>query len=202
MAWSCYSCGTKNSNKEDTCSNCGGNVAAPRSFYVHWIFGGMIFFLVAYVVGAFVGGTLVEVVVSPDEAEILKMAKVEEGEEKPDTTMKLKPEVLKAAKEAAINKAKKNMSPVLKNLLRWFIPIILFFIFGALVGFVSDGKTIWEAAIGSILGQLGGFLLLHYVFGSSIGWLSLGVGIVPGFGLAMIGAWLGEAWQDARERAV
>lgn len=202
MAWTCYTCGTKISNKEDTCPKCGGNTAAPQSFYIHWIFGGMLFFLVAYVVGAFVGGTLVEVYVSPSESEILKKAKVKEGEEKPDSIMKLKPEVLKAAKEAAINKAKAKMSPVLRNLIQWFLPMILFFVFGALVGFVSDGKTIWEAAIGSILGQVGGFLLLHYVFDVGIGWLNMGIGIVPGFGLAMLGAWFGEAWQDRRERAV
>lgn len=200
MAWTCYSCGTKNSNKDDTCTKCGGNVAAPRSFYIHWIFGGAAFFFITYVTGVFIGGTLVEVSVSPEEAEVLAVAKSMGFSAK--SALELKPEEAKAAKKQVTDKARAEMSPVLRNLLYWFIPFLLFIVCGAIVGFVSDGKTILESGIGSAVGQIGGFAVLIYGLGYELSVLTLFVGLVIGFGLAMVGAWLGENLQDRRERAV
>ncbi|MCP4604104.1 MAG: hypothetical protein GY847_26875 [Proteobacteria bacterium] len=200
MSWTCYSCGTKNPNKADACENCGGNVAAPRSFYVHWIFGGAAFFFVTYLIGAFLGGTLVEVKVAPTDAQVLATAKAQGVTAK--TMLDLKPEESKAAKSAVVAKAKADTSPIVMNLIYWFLPFILFIVCGAVVGFVSDGKTIIEAGIGSVIGQIGGSLLLSYAFETDIGWITLIIGLVIGCGLAVLGAWLGEAFQDRRERAV
>ena len=60
MGWSCYSCGTKNPNSADECQKCGGTVAAPSNFYIGWVFGGAIFFLVVYIAGTLAGGVLVD----------------------------------------------------------------------------------------------------------------------------------------------
>ncbi len=200
MPWKCYSCETKNPNSRDECKNCGGNVAAPRSFYIHWVFGGGIFFLVTYLVGIFVGGTLVEVAVAPADAEVFAIAKAKGATA--SSILELKPEELKAARKAVVAKGKAAMSPLVRNLLLWFLPVILFVVCGAIVGFVSDGKTILEAGFGSVIGQVVGFLLLTYLFNAGGSWMAVIVGIVPGFGLAMLGAWAGEILQDRRERAV
>jgi hypothetical protein len=198
MPWRCYSCGTKNPNKSDTCEACGGNVAAPRSFYLHWVLGGAAFFLVTYLVGTFIGGTLVELSVTPDDATILAAARA--NGVKAESAMALKPEEAKEARDAIIAKAKLGMSPAARYFLHWFLPAILFAVCGAIVGFVSDGRTIVEAGLGSIVGQAVGFILMVHAFGHEIGWISLVIGLAVGCGLAVFGAWLGEGLQDRRER--
>ncbi len=201
MAWACYSCGTKNSNSLDACQKCGGNVAAPRNFYLHWVFGGAAFFLITYLLGVFVGGVLVEISVAPEENAVYDTAKKMGLGVGANSAMELKPDEAKAAKEKLIAKGKERMPPVKRHLLQWFLPAILFIGCGILVGFVSDGKTIIEAGFGSVVGQVLGFVLLVYGFSSDLNWLAVVIGVVPGFGLAMVGAWLGEIWQDRRERA-
>lgn len=200
MAWTCYSCGTKNKNSAEECTNCGGTVAAPSSFYAHWIFGGAFVFFLAYIIGVFLGGTLVEVAVAPSDAEVLAVAKANGATV--NTVLELKPDESKAAKAVVVEKGKAAMSPVLKNLLYWVLPFLLFIVCGGIVGFISDGKTILEAAIGSLVGQVIGFLVLKYGLGNAIGLIPLVVGLIVGFGLAMLGAWLGENYQDRKERAV
>ncbi len=200
MAWTCYSCGTKNSNKADACSKCGGNTAAPSSFYIQWVFGGAVFFLVTYLAGVFIGGTLVEVQVTPSDTEILAKAKAQGAEAK--SALELQPEQAKKAKKTLIAEAKAEMSPFKMYFTYWFIAFITFIVCGGIVGFVSDGKTIIEAGIGSIIGQLAGFAILVYGLDIAMSWTALIVGLVIGCALAIFGAWAGEKLQDARERAV
>ena len=75
MPWRCYTCGTKNPNSADTCKECGGNVAAPSKFYLHWVFGSAVFFFVVYMAGTFFGGTLLEVAATPTDSEVMSHAK-------------------------------------------------------------------------------------------------------------------------------
>ena len=203
MAWTCYSCGTKNPNSADQCQKCGGTVAAPRSFYIIWIFGGAVFFFITYLAGVLAGGVLVESVVAPEGDAVLAEVNAGLGE-KVDPFGSLDtvpPDKTAAAKASLIARAKAEMSPALRGVLQWLFPVLLFIISGAIVGFVSDGNTILEAGLGSMVGQAGAFLLLMYVFENDLGWLALGIGIVPGFGLGVLGAWLGEVFQERKERA-
>jgi hypothetical protein len=199
MAWTCYSCGTKNPNSAAECQKCGGTVAAPRSFYIQWIFGGALFFVIFYLVGTFIGGILVEFAAAPSEADILAAAQAAGVKSKSVDT--LEPEQLSKAKTAAINRAKEGMSGVVKGVLYWFLPGLLFLICGVIVGFVSDGRTVLEAAIGSVVGQVLGFVLMRFMFQHSIGWIALAACLVLGFFFAGAGAYLGEAIQEKRERA-
>lgn len=202
MAWTCYSCGAKNPDSADTCKSCGGTTAAPRSFYLPWVFGGALFFLITYSVGSIVGATLLEFAASPEEAAIVEEAKVlcAAKEVDFDNLMTLKPSDLAEAKAAAVAKKKAQIPAVLRGLLLWMLPALLFVLCGAIVGFISDGKTIWEAGIGSLLGQIGGFFALKMGLGYDLGWLVLGVGLAVGFGLAVAGAILGEKVQEIKER--
>ncbi len=203
MAWKCYSCGTSNPNDADMCQKCGGTVAAPKSFYVVWIFGGAVFFFIVYLAGTLAGGTLVEAAVAPEAEEIIVEANALKKDHDPEikSVDTLEPEALAAAKASAVSKAKESMSSVLKGVLYWVLPVLLFILCGIIVGFISDGKTIIEAGLGSVVGQVGGFMLHMYVFKTGLPWLALLVGIVPGFGLGFLGAWLGEIIQERKERA-
>ncbi len=198
MSWTCYSCETKNPNSADACSKCGGNVAAPSNFYLQWVFGGAAFFFVTYLAGVFIGGTLVEFKVSPSDPEIFAMAKTQGAEV--GSVMELKPDQAKAAKATLVAKAKAEMSPFMMYFTYWFISFLLFIVCGAIVGFVSDGRTVIEAGLGSVIGQISGFLVLVYGLETEMSWAALIVGLVIGAGLAILGAWLGEAIQERRER--
>lgn len=198
MPWICYSCGAKNPNSAEACVKCGNTTAAPASFYVHWVFGGAIFFVLFYLGGIFLGGTLVAFVAAPTQASIDAEAKSLGAS--PNQAL-VDPGILAKAKVVAADKARAAMSPVLRGLLYWSLVVVLFVLCGAIVGFVSDGKTIIEAALGSLLGQFGGFLIVTYAFKSGPGWVPGMVALLPGFGLAMLGAWLGEKYQDRAERA-
>lgn len=203
MAWKCYSCGTKNPNRADTCSKCGGNVAAPKSFYIGWVFGGGVIFALFYLVGTFAGGVVVAAISAPKDAAVLTELNASKKAEDPvaNSLTEVKPEQVTAAKAVAAEKTKKAMSPVLRGLITWVFPAVLFVLSGLLVGFMSDGRTIIEAGIGAAVGQIGGFLLHVYVFDSDFGWLSLIIGMAPGVGLAILGAWLGEVMQLRKESA-
>ncbi len=200
MSWTCYSCSHVNPNSADTCQECGGTVAAPRNFYIQWVFGGALFFLVTYILGTFVGATLIEFMVAPAEPEVLVQAQTMGVQAK--TMNDLQPAEVESAKLALILSAKQQMSPFLSGLVYWFLPTLLFVLCGAIVGFISDGKTIWEAALGSAIGQSAGFAILRYAFDAEISWLALAVGLPIGFALAILGAWQGEKIQERREQAV
>jgi len=203
MAWSCYSCNTKIPNSVDQCPKCGGTVAAPRSFYIQWVFGGAIFFFIAYLAGTLAGGTLVAFVATPDDAVVLEQvnADLKEGMSTYTSIETVEPDKVAAAKAVVLLKAQEEMSAVLFGLLFWVLPVLLFVICGAIVGFISDGKTIIEAGIGSAIGQVGGVFLMIYVTESAMPLGLLFIGLVPGFGLAVLGAWLGEIIQDRKEAA-
>jgi hypothetical protein len=203
MAWSCYSCQTKIPNSVDQCPKCGGTVAAPRSFYLQWVFGGAIFFFITYLAGTLAGGTLVAFAATPDDAVVLEQvnASLEQGASTYKSIETVEPDKLAAAKAVVVLRAQEQMSKVVYGLLFWVLPALLFVICGIIVGFVSDGKTIIEAGLGSIIGQLGGIFLFSYITDSSLSWLVLAIGIAPGFGLAVLGAWLGEIIQDRKEAA-
>lgn len=204
MGWKCYSCGTKNPNSADMCQKCGGTVAAPRDFYVGWIFGGAIFFLVFYIAGTMAGGVLVEFAASPEDKDIVAYANDnrKEGESEVEQIEQLgnEPERLAAAKAAVIERNKAAISSVVKALIYWILPVLLFVICGIIVGFVSDGRTVLEAGFGAVVGQGLGWVLHVYVFDTGLSWIVLAAGIVPGFGLGFLGAWLGEWIQERKER--
>jgi hypothetical protein len=204
MAWKCYSCGTKNPNRADTCSKCGGNVAAPRSFYIAWVFGSGVIFAIFYLIGTFAGGVVIATIASPkDPAVIAELnAARKPGDAVVMALSEAKPEQVTAARAVAAEKAKKAMSPVLRQSLTWIFPAFLFVLSGVLVGFMSDGRTVLEAGIGGALGQIGGFLLHVYVFKTDMSWLSLVIGMAPGVGLAVLGAWYGEIFQLRKESSV
>ena len=168
-----------------------------------WIFGGAIFFFIVYLAGTLAGGVLVEAAVMPGDEEILKEANSLKKDADPEVTSldTLEPDALAAAKAKAVSKAKAEMSPILQGVLYWLFPVLLFVICGIIVGFISDGKTIIEAGIGSLVGQAGGFVLHVFVLDTGLPWMALFVGLVPGFGLGFLGAWLGEIIQERKERA-
>jgi hypothetical protein len=204
MAWKCYSCGTKNPNRVDTCSKCGGNVAAPRSFYVSWVFGGGIIFALFYLIGTFAGGVVVASIAAPKDPAIIVELNASKKPDEPivKSLMEVKPDQVTAARAIAAEKAKKAMSPVLRGLITWIFPALLFVLSGIIVGFMSDGRTVIEAGLGSVIGQIGGFLLHIYVFKTAdFNWLYLIVGMAPGVGIALFGAWLGEILQLRKEAA-
>ena len=203
MAWKCYSCGTKNPNSADTCSKCGGNVAAPKSFYIGWVIGGGFIFALFYLVGTFAGGVVIAAMAAPDDKAVLAQINASKKTEDPIAVSlsEVKPEQIIASKAVALEKNTRAMSSVLRGLITWVIPAILFILGGALVGFMSDGKTIIEAGLGAAIGQVGGFLLLVYVFETDISWLALVIGLVPGAAIAIFGAWLGEIMQLRKEAA-
>jgi hypothetical protein len=68
---------------------------------------------------------------------------------------------------------------------------------GLVLARLSWGKTIIEAGIASVLGQLAGFLIANYTgLAAGLGWGEFGVCAVVGIGLAMAGAYVGEKLQD------
>ena len=199
MSWQCYSCGTKNPNSADTCSQCGGNVAAPSKFYLHWVFGSALFFIAVYMAGTFFGGILLEVAASPTESEIIAHAKADGA--KVDSVISLQPDQLAKAKAKAIEQHKAEMSGATKTMLYWFLPVILVFFCGGIVGFISNGKTIIEVGIGSVIGQVGGYLLQRVAFQSEASVLAISIVVIIGIIVSMLGAWVGEILQGKRERA-
>jgi hypothetical protein len=205
MAWNCYSCGTKNPNSADQCLKCGGTVAAPRSFYVQWVFGGAVFFFVVYLAGVLAGGVLVEAVVTPEDGAVLAEvnANLADGAGAYKSLETVEPDKKAGAKASLIARAKAGMSLPLRLILTWLLPVLLFVICGIIVGFVSDGRTVLEAGFGSILGQAGGFAVIKYLIDIDLDLdlLVLAIAVVPGFGLGVVGAWLGEWFQERKERA-
>ena len=204
MAWKCYSCGTDNSNKDAVCTKCGNTVAAPRRFYSNWIWGAALFFFIFYLAGTMAGGVIVEAVAAPNEATLLRLSNqlgMQDGKTYKNL-LQVEPERLAAARAVGIHYNKKAMSPALKLALQWTLPVILFIICGLIVGFISDGYTIIEPGLGSIIGHAGAVALIIYGIESPVtSWLAYAVGVLPGAGLGILGAWIGEKIQDKKDRA-
>lgn len=204
MSWKCYSCGEENANEDAVCKSCGNTVAAPKNFYSIWILGAALFFMIFFMAGTMAGGVLVEAIATPSSDSILKIANDQRDQktEKFDTLLQLKPEQMTAAKAVAISQAKAKLPPVVVGMVQWFFPAILFILCGLIVGFISDGYTIIEPGIGSIIGMFASGALMIFVFKSeAVSWVALGIAAVPGAGLGIFGAWLGEIIQDKKDRA-
>ncbi len=199
MYWTCSSCKTKNPENASACGKCGSKTNAPHKFYASWIVGGGVLFFIVYFVGTFIGGTLVAFSVEPTDAEVLSAAKEQGAEAK--EYLNLKPDVRDKAKEAAIAKKKSEMSIIVHSVLLWFIPFLAFPFCGVMVGFISEGRTIIEAALASVVGQGVGFVVMRFMYNVDIHFAELVVGVVLGFVLAGAGSYVGEAVQEKRERA-
>jgi hypothetical protein len=156
MPWICYSCGAKNPNSAGQCRKCGGTQAAPRKFYVHWVFGAAVFFFLFYIGSVYMGAWWTA---------------------------------------ATADGGDMSHAP----LLQWVAAMFFYFICGGVVGFASDGKTIIEAGLGSLVGQAAAVFFLVYKVGIPVSGLALGAGLVIGCGLGVLGAWLGEKLQDLYE---
>jgi hypothetical protein len=208
MSWACKSCGKENPNNALKCGECGAVSPATKKFYVGWVIGGGVIFFLMYLVGVFVGGTLVEAALHPTEEEIITAVKdkgivkvkVKDGEEQKIDLMELSPENQALAKEAAIATARSEMSLAVHSVLFWVIPFLLFPLCGVTIGFVSDGRTVIEAALASVLGQVIGFCAMRFMYGFDIHWLELLIGLIFGFVVSGVGAYVGEAVQEKRER--
>jgi hypothetical protein len=198
MPWTCQKCGTRNPTNALKCGKCESPIPVKPKLSMAWALGGAVLFFIAYLVGIFLGGTLVAMTNEPSEAEIMVAAAELKIEAK--SIDKMSPKDLAAAEDAARVKTKASMSPVLRAVLFWFIPLVIFPVAGAIVGFVSEGRTVVEAAIASVIGQPIGFVVMRFGYGAEIHWLEVVIGVVIGFFVSGVGAYIGEAVQEKRER--
>lgn len=198
MPWTCQKCGTSNPTNALKCGKCDAPIPVKPKLSLAWVFGGAVLFFLAYLVGTFLGGVLEETSYEPSDEEILAAAGELKIEAK--TLEKMGPQDQKAAKEKAKEKARKNANIVVTSILFWIIPLIIFPVAGAIVGFVSEGRTVVEAALASVIGQPIGFVVMRFGYGADIHWIAVLVGIAVGFVVAGIGAYIGEAVQEKRER--
>ncbi|MDD5308422.1 MAG: hypothetical protein PHU25_13960 [Deltaproteobacteria bacterium] len=68
---------------------------------------------------------------------------------------------------------------------------------GVVLARLSWGKTIIEAGIASVIGQLAGFAIVNFTgLAAGLGVIEFAVCAVVGIGLAVLGAFLGEWLQD------
>ncbi len=200
MAWTCKSCGTKNPTNALKCGKCGGKDPAPRKISPSWVIGGGVFFFLAYLVGTFLGGMMLAVAVEPSTEDIMTAAGKLGVDAK--TIEQMAPADQKRAREEALAAAQKSMPKPVKAVLFWFLPLLIIPLGGLVVGFVSEGRTVIEAAIGSIIGQAIGFTVMRFGYGLDLSWIELAIGLVLGFFIAGAGAYVGEAVQEKREREV
>jgi hypothetical protein len=200
MAWTCKSCGTKNPTNALKCGKCGGKDPVPRKISPSWIAGGGVFFFIAYIVGTFLGGTMLAVAVEPGDEDVMKAAAKLEIEAK--SIEQMSPADQRRARDEAIVELQKGMARPVRAILFWFLPLLIMPLGGLVVGFVSEGRTVTEAAIGSLFGQAIGFVVMRFGYGMDIHWVELAVGLLVGFFVAGAGAYIGEAVQEKREREV
>jgi len=198
MPWTCKKCGTQNPTNALKCGKCEAPIPVKPKLSPAWVFGGAVLFFLAYLIGTFLGGVLESMSYEPSDEEILAAAAALKIEAK--TLEKMGPQDQKAAREKAKEKAKQTANKVVTNILFWIIPLIIFPVAGAIVGFVSEGRTVVEAALASVIGQPLGFVVMRFGYGAEIHWLAVIIGIVVGFFVAGIGAYIGEAVQEKRER--
>jgi hypothetical protein len=74
-----------------------------------------------------------------------------------------------------------------------FATLIAFLLGGIVIGRMSKGVTITEAAIAGVLGGLVFFLLGGLLYGFIFG--------IAGFVLAGVGGYIGEKWQEYSQKA-
>ena len=134
-------------------------------------------------------------------AEAKAMGMKNDNDEEPKSLYDLQPKQREEAEAKTTDKARANLSVIVRSVLFWIAPVILFGLLGTLVGFSTAGRTIFEAAIGSAVGQTLAFLFLRFGNDVFISYIELGAGIVGGVIIAGIGAYVGEAIQEKRERA-
>ncbi|HUT78728.1 MAG TPA: Ran-binding zinc finger domain-containing protein [Polyangia bacterium] len=200
MAWTCKSCGTKNPTNALKCGKCGGKDPAPRKISTSWIVGGGVFFFIAYVVGTFLGGTMLAVAVEPNNDDLMTAGGKLGIEAK--TVEQMAPVDQRRARDEAIVELQKGMAKPVRAVLFWFLTLLIIPLGALVVGFVSEGRTVVEAAVGSLFGQGIGFVVMRFGYGMDIHWIELAVGLVVGFFIAAAGAYVGEAVQEKREREV
>ena len=203
MYWTC-SCGTKNPENAVKCGKCSKPSPSPKKFYAGIIVSGAIVFALIYGIGISIGGTLVAFSITPTNEAVLEQAKIigkAKGLKSVTAVSDLEKEDQPLAKEAAVKKATEEMSVLVRSILFWIVPFLLFPVIGIAVGFISQGRTVLEGAIAGTAGQVLGFLACKYYFKVEIGIIELVAGIVVGFVLVAAGAYVGEAIQEKRERA-
>lgn len=198
MPWTCQKCGTSNPTNAIKCGKCSAPIPTKPKLSLAWVFGGSVLFFLAYMIGTFLGGVLESASYEPSDDEILAAAAELKIEAK--TLDKMGPQDQKAAKEKAKEKSRKTANKVVTSILFWIVPLIIFPVAGAIVGFVSEGRTVIEAALASVIGQPIGFVVMRFGYGAEIHWLAVIIGIIVGFVVAGIGAYVGEAVQEKRER--
>jgi hypothetical protein len=203
MYWRCK-CGQKNPENARACSKCGSTEQATKKFYLGALITSSFVFFLVYAAGTSVGGTLVMFSIKPSDAEVLAKAKalgMEEEDKELKTLFALQPEQREEAEAKALEDARAQMSLIVRNVLFWITPFLLFVAIGTVVGFSTAGRTIIEAALGSAIGQSVAFVFLRFLNDVYISYIELGIGLAVGFFLAGAGAWVGEAIQEKRERA-
>lgn len=196
MSWDCNSCGTQNSSDQEVCSKCGSRKGEPpRRFYKRWLFRATFLFTVFYLAGTTLGGLIIATIATPNEAEMLFKANKYRDPGTPEfkSLEELNSDEQTAAKAMARAMKIENMHWWSKPMIQWLLMAFLFVVCGALVGYMADGTTIWEAGLGSLFGQALGLLLVEYLLHAHLtSWLIFGFGTVPGVALAAAGAWWGE----------
>jgi hypothetical protein len=205
MYWRCK-CGHKNPENARACNKCKSSESAKKTFYAGAVASAAIVFFLVYVAGIYVGGTVIIFSIEPTEAQILAQAKSmgmkTEYKEELKTIHDLKPKQKDEAEAKAVEKAKGAMSGGVRNILFWTIPFLMFPLFGVIFGFSTAGRTIIEVSIGSIVGQAVGFAFLKFANGVPLSYLELGIGVAVGFAIVAVGEYLGESFQEKKERAV
>ena len=205
MYWRCK-CGHKNPENARVCNKCNSTESAPKPVYWGAIISSSIVFFLVYIASVSAGGTIVIFSIDPTADQVLAQAKAmgmkTENNEELKTIFDLKPPQKQKAEAKAIEKARAAMSPIVRTTLYWIIPFLMFPVFGVIFGFSTAGRTIIEVAIGSVVGQAGGFALLKFSNGVSLSYLELGIGIVAAFAVVAAGEYIGETFQEKKERAV
>ncbi len=197
MSWQCKECGAENAGR----AVCGcGRHRPHRKFSLQWVFISAIFFLIVYLTGTAIGGALIDVAHTPTDKEILTVA----NEKDPGvrSLSELSREDRAAARAQASERTKSSMSEGTWHIIYWFVTIILVFFCGGISGFVSSGRVIIEAGIGSALGQLMGYGFERLAFERDVGTTAISIIIVIGILFALLGAWVGEVLQGKEEQAV
>jgi hypothetical protein len=203
MYWTC-SCGEKNPENSVKCGKCSKPSPKPKKFYAGIIVSGAMVFALIYGIGISMGGTLVAFSITPTNEAVLEQAKIigkAKGLKSVTAVSDLDKEDQPLAEEAAVKKATEEMSVLVRSILFWIVPFLLFPVVGVAVGFISQGRTILEGAIAGTAGQVLGFLACKFYFQLDIRYTELIVGLVLGFLLVAAGAYVGEAIQEKRERA-
>lgn len=205
MYWRCK-CGHKNPENARACGKCKSTEGVKKSFHFGALLSASVVFFIVYVVGVSAGGTILIFSVEPTNEQVLAEAKTlgikTEYNETVKSIFDLKPKQKEEAQAAAIEKARASMSAVVRNVLYWITPFVLFLAVGLIFGFSSAGRTIVEVTIASFIGQGIGFAFLKFGNDISLSYLDLGIGVAIGFMIVAAGEYIGETLQEKKERAV